>query len=228
MKTYNHVICFHLLNDFSGSPLVLSNVINGFVSEGVDVDLYVSKNQENGFLSNLEGVNYKHFPYKYGSNKLYTLIKLFISQLILIIKLLSYWNKPVVFYVNTAMPFGAFIAGVIMQKKIICHLHETSIRPKLFKRFLFALVGSSSDDIIYVSRFLKESEPLGKGKKHVIYNALSDDFVEQSLTFFPEFKEHFNVLMICSLKVYKGIFEFVELAQRLPRIEFNLILNAKH
>lgn len=226
MKTRNHIVCFHLLNDLSGSPLVLSNVIKGFISKGLEVDLFVSKNQKNGFLSNLEGVNYIHFPYKYGSNKFFTFIKLFLSQLILIIKLFRYIFKPVVFYVNTAMPFGALIAGFIMRKKIVCHLHETSIRPKIFKKFLFSLIGKSADELIYVSHFLQQSEPFEKGKNHVVYNALSDQFVQQSLKVFPKFNERFNVLMICSLKAYKGVFDFVELANQTPKIDFCLVLNS--
>lgn len=225
MKTNNSIVCFHLLNDLSGSPLVLSNVIKGFIKEGLSVDLFVSRNQKEGFLSNLEGVNYIHFPYKYGSNKFYTFIKLFLSQMILFFKVFRYIRKPVVFYVNTAMPFGALIAGFIMRKKIVCHLHETSIRPKIFKNFLFLLIAKSADELIYVSHFLKESEPFKKGKNHVVYNALSEQFVEQSLKVFPKINERFNVLMICSLRAYKGVFEFVELANRTPKVDFCLVLN---
>ena len=47
------VVCAHLYNDFSGSPLVLSTVIDGFIKRGIKVDLVTSENTK-GFLSNLE------------------------------------------------------------------------------------------------------------------------------------------------------------------------------
>jgi len=33
--------------------------------------------------------------------------------------------------------------------------------------------------------------------------------------------------MLCSLKAYKGIYEFIDIATRLPNISFELVLNAK-
>ncbi|MBK6839294.1 MAG: glycosyltransferase family 4 protein [Bacteroidetes bacterium] len=54
------IICVHLLNDFSGSPLVLSNAIRGFVQKGRQVKLYTSSATQDGFLSGL-GVQEKKF-----------------------------------------------------------------------------------------------------------------------------------------------------------------------
>lgn len=34
------------------------------------------------------------------------------------------------------------------------------------------------------------------------------------------------VMMVCSLKIYKGLFEFVALAERHPQLHFEMILNA--
>ena len=51
-KPIDKIICVHLLNDFSGSPLVFSNVINGFRSHGIECDLHTCGGRE-GFLSDL-------------------------------------------------------------------------------------------------------------------------------------------------------------------------------
>lgn len=226
MKTHKKIVCFHLLNDYSGSPLVLSNVIKGFINKGFIVDLFVSKSQESGFLSDLEGVNYIYYPYKYGKYKLFTFFKLLLSQIHLFFSLFRYWNKSTVFYINTILPFGALIAGSIMRKKVICHLHETSIRPKILKKILLGIVRKSVDDLIYVSHFLKQKEPLATVNNHVVHNALSDQFIQESINLYPKFKERFKVLMISSLKSYKGIFEFLSLSQKTPKIDFTLVVNA--
>lgn len=219
------MICFHLLNDYSGSPKVLSQVINGFVKSGINVDMYCAENGQKGFLSNLNGVNEHHFYYKWSPVKLVTLIRLFYSQLILFLRLFTYWNQDVVFYVNTVLPFGALLAGKFMGKRVICHLHETSIQPKILKWYLFKIVEITTSDVIYVSEFLKKQEPIRRSKHHVVYNSLPQEFMLISDQFYAEKKKN-TVLMICSLKEYKGVFEFVKLAGSLPDIKFELVVNA--
>lgn len=59
----------------------------------------------------------------------------------------------------------------------------------------------------------------------VIPNALPKDFVERMT---PDAEKAFNlktILMIASLKAYKGTREFVELAVRMPEYRFILVLN---
>ena len=38
-----HIICFHLFNDYSGSPKVLKMVLEGLLKKGHQVDLISSK-----------------------------------------------------------------------------------------------------------------------------------------------------------------------------------------
>ena len=221
----NKIICFHLLNDYSGSPKVLSQVINGFVKAGSEVDLFCAKNDQEGFLSNLDKVNYHHFSYQWSSMKLLTLFRLFYSQLVLFLRLLSYWNQDVTFYVNTVLPFGALLAGKFMRKHVVCHLHETSIKPKILKWYLFKIVELSATDVIYVSEFLKEQEPIKRSVHHVVYNSLPLAFMNKAKEFSKQQKRD-TVLMICSLKAYKGVFDFVSLATDMPAIKFELVVNA--
>lgn len=221
----NKVICFHLLNDYSGSPKVLSQVIEGFLKSGNEIDLYCAKNGEEGFLSNLDKVNYHTFYYKWSSVKLLTLFRLFFSQFILFLRLFQYWNKHVVFYVNTVLPFGALLAGKLMGKTVICHLHETSIKPQVFKWYLFKIVEFSATDVIYVSEFLKNEEPIKKVRSHVVHNSLSDDFMTKAKEH-AVYKKQETVLMICSLKAYKGVFDIINLATEMPIIKFEMVVNA--
>ena len=58
---------------------------------------------------------------------------------------------------------------------------------------------------------------------------MSKEFVAEAHNHLLTIKEPvqpFTVLMLCSLKSYKGIEEFIRLAEGLPRYRFNLVLNA--
>ena len=73
------IIIFHLYNDISGSPKVLSMVVRGLVAKGYEVELFTSNTK--GFLSNIENVTYHKFPYNWTSNKFVTLSRLIYAQL---------------------------------------------------------------------------------------------------------------------------------------------------
>ena len=121
------IIFIHLLNDFSGSPKVLSQVIKACENEAIEIELFTGKS-ESGFLSGLTA-NHHHYFYKRSENKWMTLVTFMSSQLILFFKLLKYMNKDVVIYVNTMLPFGAALAGFVMRKPVIYHVHEISLTP---------------------------------------------------------------------------------------------------
>ena len=228
MKDQNNkkVVGVHLLNDFSGSPLVFSQSMHALLARGYEVDLYTSKKPGEGFLSDIPGIKYHLISYNWSSSKLLTLIKLIWSQLIIFCKLLRYWRQPVIVYINTVLPFGAALAGVIMRKRIVYHLHETSIKPPLLKKILFSICNLSAVKVIYVSQFLKDSQSLKKPTHVVVPNALSEDFVRTAQAFVKPKHENFTVLMLASLKLYKGVNEFVELSKALPELRFCLVLNA--
>ena len=62
-------------------------------------------------------------------------------------------------------------------------------------------------------------------KQVVIYNALESNLLEEQKVV----QNNFIVLMICSLKEYKGVFEFIQLSKLLSNVkelQFQLVLNA--
>lgn len=61
------IFAFHLLNDYSGSPKVLMQLVKGWVNEGIETTVVTGAGR-NGFLSNLTGVRYKYFTYEFASN----------------------------------------------------------------------------------------------------------------------------------------------------------------
>ena len=222
------IVCAHLFNDQSGSPLVLSTVIKGFLKRGLEVDVLTSMSTD-GFLSNLE-VNYVNNGYKYLNNKYLRLMMFLFCQVNLFFKTLKYRNVDAVIYVNTLLPFGVALAGKLIGKKVIYHIHETSVKPVSLKRFLKWVAQITADEVIYVSGFLQKKEEIKGVKGSVIYNALSKDFIEIANLYQNEnsIQTRFVVLMLCSLKDYKGVNEFVILAKTLPQLTFELVLNAEH
>ena len=119
------LVCVHLLNDFSGSPLVFSTCIKGLRKLGYSCDLHTCGGRK-GFLSDLD-INYYYFPYQFIQNPIFRAAALLFSQVVLFFKLLRYKDEKVVFYVNTLLPFGAALAGKFLGKPVVYHIHESSV-----------------------------------------------------------------------------------------------------
>lgn len=221
MKIY----AFHLLNDYSGSPKVLMQLAKGWTKNGLDVNIVTCSGRE-GFLSNIEGVNYQYYWYRFASNPFIRLFNLVWSQILLIWTLYSKIDQKDLIYINTVLPFGAAILGKLKGCRVIYHLHETTVRPAIFKFFLFRILRWAADDVIYVSNFLAEEEPVASAKQHILHNAIEDDFLHKASENRRTHPNPKHILMVCSLKAYKGIQEFVQLAEDLPQFHFRLVMNA--
>ncbi len=219
------IIGVHLYNDYSGSPRVFSQLLRHWVAQGHEVHLLTS--QHEGRLSNIEGVYYHPFYYQWSKNRVKTLLQFLKVNLIIFLKVWQLGKSSEVVYINTLLPFGAAWAAKIKKTNCIFHLHETSVRPLWFKKFLKNTVKKTATRIIYVSKYLKNTEGFGLPHEQVIYNALSDDFFENV----TQRQRHEritdrHILMLASLRAYKGVEEFITLAQRLPAFTFELVLNA--
>jgi L-malate glycosyltransferase len=226
---YRKIVFIHLLNDYSGSPKVLSQVIGAVKKNNKISELYTGMGGT-GFLSGVADEHHSYI-YKHFKNKYLTLLSFTLSQISLFFKLLKYRNENVVFYINTMLPFGAGLAGKYIGKPVYYHIHETSLRPEIFKRFLRYIVRKSASKVIFVSKALKKDEGFVKISQHVVHNALSSDFMNIALSNQYRYliDKQFNVLMICSLKVYKGVYEFINIAslcQREKHLSFTMVLNA--
>jgi glycosyltransferase involved in cell wall biosynthesis len=129
------------------------------------------------------------------------------------------------------LPFGAGLAGKLMRKPVIYHIHETTISPPGLKLFLRKVIQFTSQKNVFVSYSLKNLESFNRISQSVVYNALPSNFAEITLNqvYSPFCKGKFNVLMISSMKAYKGVFEFIEIACKLvhkDEIRFTMVLNA--
>ncbi|WP_242673090.1 glycosyltransferase family 4 protein [Azotobacter chroococcum] len=203
----------------------MSQVVRAMSGRGRVVEVLTS-GHGNGFLSDLPGMRRKIF-YRRSESKILTLLYYLISQVALFLFCLRYWREDVSFYVNTMMPFGAAFAAKLMGKPVIYHVHETSIRPALLKHFLRLAIDLTASKIIYVSNSLCQAEGFKKKSQFVVHNALDGGFGCPPVSYQGG---SFIVLMICSLKKYKGVGEFFELAKLLlpqPAVRFKLVLNAE-
>lgn len=218
------IIFVHLFNDRSGSPKVLSQVVMAMHERGAEVEVLTSDHID-GFLDSLPGRRRQIF-YRRSENKLLTLLLYLVSQALLFMYCLRYWRQDTVFYVNTMMPFGAALAAKFMGKPVIYHVHETSLRPRLLKVFLRLMIKLTATKVIFVSSYLREVEGFSNVPQFVVHNALDADFADAKF----KSSQLFTVLMVCSLKIYKGVLEFFDVARLLlgrPSIHFTLVLNAE-
>jgi L-malate glycosyltransferase len=224
------IVFCHLYNDNSGSPKVLFDVINAAQNYTKNSILYIGS-QGNGVLSQ-SSIPIKKFWYKRWHNRYITLITYFLSQACLFVSLLKdkQIKKDAVIYVNTLLPFAAALYGKITGRKVIYHLHEVSITPPLFKWFLIKVVNFSASEVVYVSKFLAEDLPVKASKRRIIYNSINEILFDWGLKNKYHFKTNgkFVVLMLASLRDYKGVPEFIEIASRFTGrndIHFELVLN---
>ena len=219
------IVFVHLYNDRSGSPNVLSKVLAVAQKNNITFELITSSHTD-GFLSDVNCKTVTVF-YRRSENKLVTLIYYIASQVDLFFLCLKYFRSDVVFYINTMMPAGAAISALLIRKQVIYHIHETSVKPKSLKVILKAIIKLTSDNLIFPSNFLKGVERYPDNKKQfVVHNSINSDLGAQSNL---RKQGGFRVLMISSLKKYKGIDEFIKLAKGLEtysNIEFLLVLNA--
>lgn len=222
------IICIHLFNDYSGSPLVLSTAIKNLVKSGHEVEVLTSRGST-GFLTGIKGIRYRNFRYRFYDNKLLRLCMLLWSQLVLFLMMAKYRGTGNVIYINTLLPFGAALGARLWNLRVVYHLHETTVNPPILKRFLKAVASRCASHAIYVSRFLQRAEPLAGVPSTVVYNSLDSDFVRHAMIFrngrHPK-PRRFTALMLCSLKAYKGVDVYVRLAAKLPQYQFLLVLNS--
>lgn len=221
------IVFCHLLNDSSGSPTVLKETIKASELPGV---LFVGSHGR-GVLESAD-LPIRRYWYRRSRYRIFTLISYLFSQLQLY-RALSNYSLPsrAVIYVNTLLPFGAALWGRINGRKVIYHIHEVSLSPKLLQLFLVRIAKKTADRVIYVSKDNRDRLLIPGVPAEVIPNPVPEWLAVKSREseYQPKRGRQFNILMLASARDYKGIPEFLELARRLldrSEISFRLVLNA--
>lgn len=222
------LICVHLYNDYSGSPRVLRDAIH-ILNESYD-ELCLYTSQHEGFLSGTEGVR-KNIFYARSEHKLIQLIIFLFSQFLTFFRLSCdligrrMQGVETTVLVNTLLPFGAGLAGKLFANKVIYYIHESRINPYPLYLFLRAIANRCSEKVVFVSNYVKEEVNLNKPAQEVVYNGLRSDFSPTIELNWKHKHAGKTVIFAGSLKKYKGIEQFVQLAELLPAIKFVAALN---
>ena len=219
----------HLLNDSSGSPVVLRDAIRALTSDGKPGILFVGS-QGRGAL---ESVNtpIRRYWYRRSHFRLITLFNYLISQGFLY-RSLAEAKLPAntIVYVNTLLPFGAALWARRNQCRVLYHIHESSVAPYLLQRILSFILRKCTDCVIYVSQDNQARMPLPGVRSVVISNpvALQISCRGRATPYNSRRSGKFSVLMIASPRDFKGVPEFLALARGLVArrdLQFILLLN---
>ena len=220
-----NIVCFHLFNDYSGSPQVLGTVIEGLLDKGYHVDLVTSRG---GVLDELMGKNnlrLRQYDYKFARNVAVRAMRYVWVQLMVFFIALGYmFKKDTVIYINTILPVGAALGGRLAFKKVVYHYHENAHAKSTVYRILAKIMQLIASDIICVSQY-QRSFLRRKTRVHITPNALKKDFTDKLVPDSERAFENQRVLMLGSLKAYKGTDEFIALARSMNNFRFELVVN---
>jgi len=226
-KFSNTIVAIHLFNGYTGSPKILFHFIRIAISQGKNVSIISSFNNE-GFLSDLKDVKKINIYYLFFKNKILRFINFFLFQLISSFNLFRFKPNGSLL-INTIQPVLPALVGRILGYNVILYLHEVYPINGLFNKILFSLSTRFSNRIICVSNYVFNSLDAKFQDKSVVINNCID------IDFFPiknkkevvqlNINSKRNVLMVSSLKSYKGIFEFIEVAKLMSNFDFTLILS---
>lgn len=224
------IIAIHLLNDFSGSPLVFREALEALQGAGFKVTLFTATPSGKGFLSDMPAVTLRPVAYRWSRNKWLTLGFFLLNQLSLFLRVAWVAGRQDIVYINSMLPFGGALAGWLKGCTVVYHIHEVSIRPARLMQWLVFVINRTASHCIFVSHYVRWHTAVTTGGT-VIYNALPTSFVDKCVAEgnkCPAGKEEssFTVLMLCSLKYYKGVNEFIQCASFLPEVRFELVLNS--
>lgn len=194
------------------------------------IKLYLGSDGD-GLLSDC-GIPIQHYWYKRCQHRLLTLFSYLFSQLLLFFALLRdrSIDKQAIIYVNTLLPFGAALYGKLTGRKVIYHVHEISITPSPLKWLLTNIARLTSSLNFYVSDAHMQAMVIPDVPSQRIYNALDAQFLRRAhaSTYSHRHNGRFNILMIASLRDYKGVPELLQIASLLDDrkdLHFDLLVS---
>jgi len=224
------IVFCHLLNDQSGSPMVLRSTLEAL--DAHQNGLLFIGSQGRGVLESAN-VTTRRYWYRRSRFRIVTLFNYLLSQVLLYLALSRSQNIPsdATIFVNTLLPFSAMLWGRRTGRTVIVHVHEVSISPRPLRHLLTICAARCADKLLYVSKDHLARLPIVGPPTEILYNPVSPALIEKSkaVQYVPRRTNAFEVLMLASLRGYKGINEFMDLANALnlhDDIHFTLILNA--
>ena len=220
------IVCFHLLNDYSGSPKVLRMVLLRLLGQNNKIDLITSNGD--GALSDLclsGDIRIYRYLYKFSTNPVIALIRyLFVQGYLFFFSFRYLFHPGTLFYINTILPVGAALAGRLMGKQVVYHYHENAFAKSSFYKLLAYVMKALATKIICVSNYQRSFLRRKKGV-YIVPNAIPGSLIHNLQPCPDKAFSNKRVLILGSLKRYKGTTVFVRLAETLSDYMFELVLN---
>ena len=214
---------FHRQNDYTGSTKVLSNIIEcDYPDNEVVVITYDSGE---GFLSGLCNVKIVPIFRLTILGKSIPILSFIVSRIYAFCLAIIFGIKRPVFYINTIEPSYAAIAGVLLQKKIVYHVHEKFVDKAIGSKYSEMVFNHIRAKRIFVSEYLKKQYP-ERANSEVVYNKLSPYYISRVIIRPVTDRKLDTVIMISSLSEAKGIYNFFEIVNRMKYLTFILLLSA--
>jgi glycosyltransferase involved in cell wall biosynthesis len=218
----------HLLNNYSGSPQVLATILRELsVKKKYNINLLTSRQE--GCLSGIANIIYYNNHYKWSNNKGLLLIRFILTQFYTFFFIILKSKEIDVIYVNTILPFSAALAGLLVHKKVIYHVHEVYVQPNIIQIIMRFVAEKCAHKIFVVSYYVGASI---NRASIVLYNAVSQEFkrdvqiIMDNKNIIKHKYSRKNILMVSSLKKYKGIDIFVSLARKCQDYSFSLVVGS--
>lgn len=220
------IVFAHLLNDRSGSTRVLRSIMD-LVGDRESNLLYLG-GPPGGLLDSPNG-KVRHYWYQRSKFRGITVFTYLWSQFILFARMLCdrQIDPKAVVYVNTLMPCGAALYGWATKRPVVYHLHELSIAPSALRALLIGVAKLTATRLIYVSDAHRTLLPIADERAITIHNSLDKEWYAAKRAS-PPSSDRFSVLMLSYNRHYKGVPEFLALAERFighTGIEFHLVLS---
>lgn len=220
------IIAVQLPNSTAGSTLILQQTLE-VLSSSNEIHLFTRVVHGNEFQPTINGITQHTFYFKQYRSKVMNFLSLLLSHLFLFIKLLRFISNNDIVYLNSLSVSGAALAARFKKCKTVYHVHEINIWPAFIKKMICAVADNYTSHIIFVSGYAAQFYNFKNAKTTVIYNVLPHEFgLKAAGINCPNNKSPFTVSMICPLTPGKGVYEFIRIASKMPRIKFVLVLDA--
>jgi glycosyltransferase involved in cell wall biosynthesis len=230
------ILCVHLYDDFSGASKVCAQAVAVLERAGHRVTVLVGSAGSSGFIRSA-------FPgaetcwYRFTERKALRVAYFALAQAALFLSVLRLClaRRPALVYVSTVHPAGAVVAARLCRRRVVCHVHELGGSSRTLFRLLRLTVDALATEIVCVSRFAAEQLRFRRSERvRVVHDTLSPEewSLADRIARDRDSRPHtpFHVLMVCSLKWYKGLDSFLALARRARETglgaRFTLVVNA--
>jgi glycosyltransferase involved in cell wall biosynthesis len=212
------IACVHLYDDFSGSAKVFAHALGELAAAGAELRVVVGSAGERGFIRAAHAT--ETVFYRFTENRLLLLAHFALAQIWIFLKVLRlclFWRADVV-YANTVLNPGAVLAGRLCGRRVVVHVHEVGLGSRLLFRVLLGVARRGAHRIVCVSNYVRTALRLQEGRAVIVYNSLPPAEWDKALTIAATRAttagSPFLVFMASSLKWYKGVDSFLELARR--------------